>query len=90
MIIEKYRNYLRGKRLFLDKSHKKQFLNIASNNLRIALIRQLATLRLNYDRNEVDEIEHRCNNLKKQGLATPENVRECNQMIDDLQKWVYK
>jgi len=90
MIIEKYRNYLRGKRLFLDESHKKQFLNIASNNLRVALIRQLATLKLNYDRQEQDEIDHRCKNLKKQGLAPPVNLRECEQKIDDLQKWVFK
>lgn len=86
-MINWYKNKLREKRLFVSKGQKKQFLDAGSQNLRVALIRQLNTLMLNYQNNELDEVQARKNSLKTQGINPPSNARDCMQKITDLKEW---
>jgi len=85
MIFDK--NYWAGKRLFINKAAKMEFLEQSSYNKREACVRQVDAIKHNTEIKNHEEVERRRENLKRQGLIAPNNIKECNEMIRDLRKW---
>jgi len=87
MIIEKFRNYLRKKRLFLNKQEMNRFIHNNFKNKLEGYIRSVDTIKHYMNVNDDLEVKQRCKHLRLDGLAPPENIRDCDTLIRDLRRW---
>lgn len=77
-------NYLRKKRLFLNKKEMKAFINSPIN--RGAVIRQCEAIRRNLNAKDVSIREKF---LRQYHFIPPKTAKECTQMIEDIQKVIF-
>lgn len=77
-------NYLRKKRLFLNRKEMKAFINSPIN--RGAVIRQCEAIRRNLSE---EDVKIREKFLRQYHFTPPKNARECTQMIEDIKKVVF-
>lgn len=89
MIIEKYRNYLRKKRLFYDKKAMNRFISENFKNKIEGYILAVTIIKHYMNSGDDKEVKTRSKHLLADGLMPPENLRGCDNMIKDLKQWYF-
>jgi len=87
MIIEKNRNYLRKKRLFIDKKAMDRFIRENMRNKIEGYILAVTIIKHYMNADDQKEVKTRSKHLRLDGLMPPENLRGCDSMIRDLKQW---
>jgi len=86
-MIQTCKNYVRKKRLFMNKKAMNRFiLNNMKNKLE-GYVLAVTIIKHYLNEGNQKEVDHRSKHLRLDGLSPPVNLRECDEMIRDLRTW---
>lgn len=86
-MIQRYRNYRRKKRLFIDKTCEKRFISENMKNKMAGYILAVNVIKHYMAMNNDREVNTRSKHLRQDGLTPPATLVECDEMINDLKQW---
>jgi len=81
------RNYLRKKRLFMDKKAMDRFIQNNMKNKLEGYVLAVTIIKHYLNEGNKKEVDQRSKYLRIDGLSPPVNLRECDEMIHDLRQW---